>query len=119
MVLFVRWFLALPLLLVGVAAPGHAATRNAPPYLRTSLDDAAPAAPAPGPRRIRSTLDDAGPIATRSLGDSPSHVTFPPEAGATKLPGRLIRLSLDDGQVSYGHLVLAQRQPRRIRTTLD
>lgn len=119
MVLFVRRFLALPLLLVGVSAPGHAATRNAPPYLRTSLDDTSTAAPAPVPRRIRSTLDDASPTATRSLGDSLSHAAFPLEPGAAKLTGRLIRLSLDDGQVSYGHLVLPQQQPRRIRTTLD
>lgn len=119
MVLLVRWFLALPLLLVGVSTPGHAATRNTPPYLRTSLDDAAAAAPAPGPRRIRSSLDDASTTATRSLGDGSSRAAFPLEASGNKLTGRLIRLSLDDGQVSYGHLVLAQRQPRRIRTTLD
>jgi hypothetical protein len=114
MVLFVRCCLALPLLLLAVSRPAAAASRTTPPYLRTSLDDAAPVAPPSQPRRIRSSLDDLSVTATLGSAGSPSHIVFPLEVA-----GRLIRLSLDEGQVSYGHLVLARPQPRRIRTTLD
>ena len=117
MVFFVRWFLALPLL-VAVAAPVHGATRNAPPYLRTSLEDGASAAQVVAPRRIRSTLDDASLTATRTSSESSSHAAFPAD-GAAKVSGRLIRLSLDDGQVTYGHLMQAPPPARRIRTSLD
>lgn len=124
MVLFVRWLLVLPLLVVA-AAPAAAATRNAPPYLRTSLDESSPAPAAPAPRRrIRSTLDDAGATpATRTAVELPradaSHAEFPLDKSVAKTPGRLIRLSLDDGQATYGHLTLAQPAARRIRTSLD
>jgi hypothetical protein len=115
--------LVLPLLVVA-AAPATAATRNAPPYLRTTLDDTAPApaAAAPAPRRIRSSLDDAGSVPLRALerpSQSAGHAEFPLEKSVAKAAGRLIRLSLDDGQATYGHLVLAQPASRRIRTSLD
>jgi hypothetical protein len=122
MVLFVRWFSVLPLLVVATA-PATAATRNAPPYLRITLDDSAPApaATAPAPRRIRSSLDDT--TSARATVELPitsaGHAEFPLETGGAKVAGRLIRLSLDDGQATYGHLVLAQPASRRIRTSLD
>jgi hypothetical protein len=78
-------------------------TLDAPPYLRTSLDDdAAHSSVAPGPRRIRSTLDDA------------SHAAFPLDP-----VGRLIRVSLDDGTITYGRLGPPLPQVRRVRTSLD
>jgi hypothetical protein len=100
MVLSVRPSVVLTFLLFGVPAPVQAATRTNPPYLRTSLDDAPPAAVSLEPRRIRSSLDDATvvlPLAT----------------------GRLIRLSLDGDRETYGRLLLERAQSRRIRTTLD
>jgi hypothetical protein len=120
MVLFVRWLLVLPLLVV-TAAPATAATRNAPPCLRTTLDDSTPAPAATAPRRIRSSLDDAASArATIALpGTSAAHAEFPLEKSGAKVAGRLIRLSLDDGQATYGHLALAQPASRRIRTSLD
>lgn len=114
MVLFVRWFLVLPLL-VAVATPAHAANRTTAPYLRTSLDEAMP--PTASPRVIRSSLDE--PRRHVSLDEGPSHAVFPLEEGAARGTGRLIRLSLDDGQVTYGRLVLAQPRARHIRTSLD
>ncbi len=71
-----------------------------PSYVRTQLDDAS-GPPAPrGPRRIRNSLDDT------------NQASFP-----TEYPGRLIRVSLDDG--SYGHLSPAGTRARRVRTALD
>lgn len=122
MVLFVRSLLVLPLLVLA-AAPAAAATRNAPPYLRTTLDDAAPTPAAPTPRRIRSSLDDGSasgvPTAFEAPVADPSHAEFPRDEGVVQVAGRLIRLSLDDGQVTYGRLALAQPASRRIRTSLD
>jgi hypothetical protein len=122
MVLFVRWLLLLPLLVV-TAAPAAAAPRSAPPYLRTSLDDAAPAPAEPTPRRIRNSLDEvtatALPTAFEASVADPSHAEFPLDEGVLQAAGRLIRLSLDDGKVTYGRLALAQPAARRIRTSLD
>ncbi|HEX2876390.1 MAG TPA: hypothetical protein VHP33_34290 [Polyangiaceae bacterium] len=83
-----------------------AAPSGLPIYIRTQLDDDAsppPAAQPPRePRRIRITLDDA------------SHASFPldPE-------GRLIRVSLEDGDLRYGHLAPSPSRTRRVRTELD
>ncbi len=81
---------------------------TAPSYVRTSLDEDAPA---PNnvrePRRFRTSLDDV------------SHASFPLETAAIDSAGRLIRVSLDDGGARYGHLSPAQSQARRYRTTLD
>ncbi len=77
-----------------------------PIYVRTQLDDdgSAPRGPQPArvPRRIRSTLDDA------------SHAAFPLDS-----EGRLIRVSLEDGDLRYGHLGPSPSRPRRVRTALD
>lgn len=76
--------------------------------MRTQLDDDAspPHGPQPPrePRRIRNTLDDG------------SHAAFPLD---TESEGRLIRVSLDDGDLRYGHLGPSQSRPRRVRTALD
>jgi hypothetical protein len=96
----------LALSVLGASPRALAAPSNMPIYVRTQLDDEAspPRGPQPQrePRRIRSTLDDA------------SHAAFPldPE-------GRLIRVSLDDGELRYGHLGPSQSRPRRVRTELD
>ena len=103
MVLLVRPYgLWLALSLLGVSPCALAAVPAAPPYLRTALDDTTPPLEPLQPRRIRSTLDD------------PSHLSFPLEVG-----GRLIRVSLDEGVDSYGHLNAATVHPRRLRTQLD
>jgi len=77
-----------------------------PAYVRTSLDSDE-AAPLSGsePRRIRATLDEQ---------PSPSHASFPLDH-----EGRLIRVSLEEGSASYGHLSPPRPQARRVRTTLD
>ena len=91
---------------LGASQHAWAAPSALPIYVRTELDDdaSAPRGPQPQrePRRIRSTLDDA------------SHAAFPldPE-------GRLIRVSLEDGDLRYGHLGPSQSRPRRVRTELD
>lgn len=96
----------LALSVLGVGPHALAAPSSMPVYVRTQLDDegSAPRGPQPQrePRRIRSTLDDA------------SHAAFPldPE-------GRLIRVSLEDGDSRYGHLGPSQSRPRRVRTELD
>lgn len=103
MVLWVRSHgLWLALSLLGVSPCAQAATTAVPPYLRTALDEATPPLEPREPRRIRSNLDD------------PSHVSFPLD-----VEGRLIRVSLDDGVDSYGHLNAAPARPRRVRTQLD
>jgi hypothetical protein len=94
------FWLALALLCVSPAA--LAAGPSVPPYLRTALDDDAPARGPREPRRIRSSLDDA------------SHASFPVDS-----EGRLIRISLDDGGPSYGRLTPMQSRARRVRTALD
>lgn len=100
MVLLVRPHgLWLALSLLGVSP---CALAGVPPYLRTALDDASPPLEPREPRRIRSTLDD------------PSHLSFPLD-----VEGRLIRVSLDEGVDSYGHLNAAPAHPRRVRTQLD
>lgn len=84
-------------------APGALAAGSAvSPFVRTALDDDAPAAAPPAPRRIRSSLDDA------------SHASFPLDA-----EGRLIRLSLDEDGASYGHLTPLPSRARHVRTALD
>jgi hypothetical protein len=86
----------------------QAAGVTAPSYLRTSLDEDAPApSGAREPRRFRTSLDDV------------SHASFPLDNARIDPAGRLIRISLDDGSVRYGHLSPAQAQARRYRTTLD
>lgn len=103
MVVLVRSYgvwLALAVLFV---APGAlAAGSSLSPFVRSSLDDDAPAPAPPSPRRIRSSLDDA------------SHVSFPLDA-----EGRLIRLSLDEDGASYGHLTPSPSRSRHVRTALD
>jgi hypothetical protein len=79
-----------------------ASGNEAPRYLRTGLgDDAIPLASS-GPRRIRTTLDDT------------SHAAFPVDD-----EGRLIRITLDDGAISYGRLGDGPLPARRVRTALD
>jgi hypothetical protein len=98
----ITW-LALAVSVLGVASEAEAAPRT-PPYLRTSLDEAAaPSAPA-GPRRIRRSLDD----------ESQSRAAFPLDA-----EGRLIRLSLGEGTPAYGRLNTGRDAARRIRITLE
>lgn len=96
----------LALTVLGASQHAWAAPSSMPIYVRTQLDDDAspPRGPQPlrEPRRIRSTLDDA------------SHGAFPLDS-----EGRLIRVSLDDGDIRYGHLGPAQSRPRRVRTELD
>jgi hypothetical protein len=87
---------------LGVSPCAVAAGSSVPPYLRTALDDGSLPLEPREPRRIRSTLDD------------PSHASFPLDAG-----GRLIRVSLDEGVESYGHLNAAPTRARRVRTQLD
>ena len=96
-------WLALSLLCASSQALGGPLT---PTYVRISLDDeqAAPLGSS-GPRRIRETLDDSA---------SASQASFPLDGD-----GRLIRLSLDEGLASYGHLSPPRQQARRLRTTLD
>ena len=108
MVLGVRT-LAVWLALTVLGASPHAlgASSSMPSYVRTQLDDDSPSTRGPQPprepRRIRSTLDDA------------SHASFPLDS-----EGRLIRLSLEDGDSRYGHIGPApQSRPRRVRTELD
>jgi hypothetical protein len=96
----------LALSVLGASPHALAAPSGMPTYIRTQLDDdaSAPRGPQPQrePRRIRSTLDDA------------SHAAFPLDT-----EGRLIRVSLDDGELRYGHLGPSQSRPRRVRTELD
>ena len=90
----------LALLVLSASPAALAATR--PSYVRASLDDDAAPPAARQARHIRSTLDD------------PSHAAFPLDA-----EGRLIRLTLDEGDQRYGRLAPANAQARRVRTTLD
>ncbi len=91
-----------------VTAQALAGGVSAPSYLRTTLDEGAPApSHACEPRRFRTTLDDA------------SQASFPLDTQPLDSAGRLIRISLEDGDARYGHLSPAQSQARRYRTTLD
>ena len=92
----------LALTVLCVSPEALAAGSSLPRYLRTALDDEAVAPSPREPRRIRSSLDDA------------SHTSFPLDS-----EGRLIRVSLDDGGASYGHLTPGQSHARRVRTALD
>jgi hypothetical protein len=70
------------------------------------------------PRQIRLSLDDESTGQLSRAGAS--HAEFPlVEQPAPPRPGRLIRLTLDDGGAVYGHLRHLATLGRRIRTSLD
>lgn len=106
MVVLVRSYGVWLALAVLCVAPGAlAAGSSTSPYLRTALDDDAPAVGPRPPRRIRSSLDDA------------SHASFPLDT-----EGRLIRVSLDDEGARYGHLTPVPSRTsraRHVRIALD
>ncbi len=99
MVRFSRLILVVAAL--SAASPAHAATSR---LVRTSLDGGVAQVAAPHAARvIRSTLEDA------------SHADFPLEDASV----RLIRVSLEDGEETYGPLAPPPRSERAVRTTLD
>jgi hypothetical protein len=73
------------------------------------------------PRQIRVSLDDAAASAPAAA--PPSHAAFPLSGDPAKVPpGRVIRLSLEDGASAYGHLSDSRHLAlpgRHIRTTLE